>query len=510
MAGIGDYVHYSYEHFQKYGINQIGDDTGVNGEALAHNVFESQRKQMLAEVRKREQLRNYDIKAIEEQLNFFYGPNQEGLRGDITDEDIEKMHSAIQQYMGDKLSGVNIDYNTLSSAVQEGNMALVEQKMKDKTNTELLKKIQNLGSRSAIGQGSYTTKKAIGERISALVQLRASFGATPPTGLKRLANQIDKLQKDFDAICAMAPNEQIVKLGRGYRNNRSFVNQLNELMSSFTTGSSTLHGEYAEAVIVLTNYMVNTGAAKETANLLRVLQEGTSTQRVAGQDRSRNALLTSHFNTDFVDMNLVTQNSVYQLKQRDGAGNMFMGRATQDKVDVWIDVEGISVPASVKNYNMGNLSMDVHLLSGSSVLQLIQEFEDFTNYYLNVMASHPDSSPNKSLVNQANFAIKMTVLLKALEGGIITADGRSDQADIFIINDNSVGRFRVYLLSDILDKVEHNLNLLKTGSLDEVTTLSNKYIGNVNDRMSAMTRISNLLMELHQMKLDVAIKKEVF
>ena len=162
MAGIGDYVHYSYEHFQKYGINQIGDDTGVNGEALAHNVFESQRKQMLAEVRKREQLRNYDIKAIEEQLNFFYGPNQEGLRGDITDEDIKKMHSAIQQYMGDKLSGVDIDYNTLSSAVQEGNMALVEQKMKDKTNTELLKRVQNLGSRGAIGQGSYTTKKVNG------------------------------------------------------------------------------------------------------------------------------------------------------------------------------------------------------------------------------------------------------------------------------------------------------------------------------------------------------------
>jgi hypothetical protein len=54
--------------------------------------------------------------------------------------------------------------------------------------------------------------------------------------------------------------------------------------------------------------------------------------------------------------------------------------------------------------------------------------------------------------------MKLTVLLKALSGAVISRSkdgsiGFSPQADLFIVNDNSVGKFRVYLIEEILDAV---------------------------------------------------------
>ena len=113
--------------------------------------------------------------------------------------------------------------------------------------------------------------------------------------------------------------------------------------------------------------------------------------------------------------------------------------------------------------------------------------------------------------------MKLTVLLKALAGGVAgrSADGQigmSQEADLFIINDNSVGRFRVYLIDDILNAVQANIDLLKTGGLDHLSKLSNTYVGSRGDLNmgDARVRISNLLAQLHQMELQVSIGKQVF
>ena len=153
---------------------------------------------------------------------------------------------------------------------------------------------------------------------------------------------------------------------------------------------------------------------------------------------------------------------------------------------------------------MGNPSTDIHLLSGRSVLALVQEYENFVNHYLNISAEHDDSEPPGGLLNAASVAMKLTVLLKALVGGVAgrTKNGQigmSQQADLFIINDNSVGRFRVYLIDDILNAVQRNIDLLKTGVLDKTSKLSNSYVGSRSDMNmgDARIRISNLLAQLH-------------
>ena len=84
------------------------------------------------------------------------------------------------------------------------------------------------------------------------------------------------------------------------------------------------------------------------------------------------------------------------------------------------------------------------------------------------------------------------------------------QADIFIINDNSKGGFKIYTISDILERVNQNLDLLQVGDIDTLSELDNNYIGTENNSNDALVRISGILAQLHQMQLNVSISKAVF
>ena len=81
---------------------------------------------------------------------------------------------------------------------------------------------------------------------------------------------------------------------------------------------------------------------------------------------------------------------------------------------------------------------------------------------------------------------------------------------IFIINDNSKGGFKIYTISDILERVNQNLDLLQVGDIDTLSELDNNYIGNENNSNDALVRISGILAQLHQMQLNVSISKAVF
>lgn len=511
MAGIGDYVHYKYENYKKYGLNRPFDGAETNnGEAEAQEMFNRQRQDLLNQIKKRENKAKYDTKKIETELNYYYGVQKGGINNMLSKKDLENMHQAIQNFLGSKLDGVTIDYNTLKSAVETGDFDAAALKAHKEGEQSLYDKLSKLGKLNT-NKSSFTSKEAISRRITLLLEARDALASDK--GSKGMVRKIDSLAKTWAEISEALGGDR-VQLGWGNTKNRHFVEDLNDLISKFLSGSSTMHGEYAEALIVLMNYMVNTTAAREVGDLYGVLQNGAGKQRVAGQDRSSNALLSTYFNADFVDLKQVTSGSVYkEFTMQDGAGNNFKANPTQDKVDVYIDVNGLSVPASVKNYNMANVSTDVHLLSGRSVLQLIQEYEIFANHYLNVVAEHGDSEPSGALLQSAHEALKMTVLLKALAGGVITSEGRSDSAELFIVNDNSVGGFKVFLIGDILDKVENNINLLSLGDYDSVSQLANNPVGDIMknpNEMDARTRITNLLMQLHAMKLSVSLKKEAF
>ena len=127
--------------------------------------------------------------------------------------------------------------------------------------------------------------------------------------------------------------------------------------------------------------------------------------------------------------------------------------------------------------------------------------------------------------------MKLTILLKALQGAVFAKDrngqiGNTAAADVFIVNDTSVGKYKVYSINEILDaigiddfletgkfnKIGSNIDLLKTGDFDEMSRLSNDPV-DLNEGLNmadARVRISNLLAHLHSMSLQVSIDRQIF
>lgn len=522
MSKIGHYIHLDYGNYLKYSLKTREE---ANGEIIPPNteeVFNEQISNMRKRIKARKNRLNVNKQEIEDQLNYYYDATKMGkdekLNNGITKEDLNKMRKSIEGFLGEKLNNVIIDENTLSSQAVKGNFKASILQAKEGYRKDLLKEL----SRINVNEESGINRTTVQNRINTLIEIRKRLIRHDSINSESLINTISSLVKEWGKLERelTRANTRRLQINQNDKQ-KKFIEDLNDLISEFLTGSSTVHGEYAEAVVVGINYLANARAQGETHNLIKGLSDVLQTN-VKGQERSRKGLQALRFDSDFVDLDQVIDGTIYDSKYSatDAIGNKFSSNITQDKVDVEIDIGDLKIPASVKNINLKNKISDIHLLEGRSVLALVQDYSTFVNHYLNVMAKHSNGEPSGhgDLIDKATETMKLTILLKALEGGVFSQStdgqiGRSQKADLFIINDNSIGRFKVYYIDDILDRIENRLNLIKTGDLDKVKRLDNDYVGSKldgPDMGNARIRISNLLAQLHRMELNVSIDKQVF
>lgn len=530
---IGNYVHYRYENYIENGLT-INSRQGITEQDIS-KVFEEQIKRVYDLGKTRKTSKELDLKKIENQLNFWFDARNKKNKLDgieVTQEELEIMEKAINNFLEKHLQGVDINMDTLRAAVLSGNFN--EELLKIQTNSgkELLKVLQSFNELKVSTKTGTRNIGALQSRINALLSARDCL--KDDVNSQSMKNSIDDLEKKWKELVYFFNKKakQSIDIsdennsGKAIKNTKrlqNFVDELNTILKGFRYSSAAAHGEYAETAIVAMNALINYHALKNTSDLFGFINNALNTE-VKGKDTSRKILNISHFDSNFTDLGLISEGTHYKNEldiNKETSLGYFSTKSTQDKVDIIFNFkdgeEVFGIPASVKNYNLQNTRFnDIHLLSGRSVLVLVQEFEDFVNHYLNVMAEHPDKGPSSSLIDLAHYTMKLTVLLKAIQGGVETNKGISEKADLFIINDNSQGRYKVYTIDQILDKIIFSVNkledILKTGDLDNTKILENKFIGTESefDENNAKKRISNLLNKLHQMELKVSISKSVF
>lgn len=520
MSKIGNYIHLDYGNYLKYSLKTREEADGEITPPNTEEIFNEQISNMRKRIKARKNRLNINKQEIEDQLNYYYDATKMGkdekLNNGITKEDLNKMRKSIEGFLGEKLNNVTIDENTLSSQVVKGNFKASILQAKEGYTKDLLKELSQIN----VNEESSINRATVQNRINTLIEIRERLIRHDAINSENLINTINSLVKEWEMLKIELIGTNIRRLQINQNDKqKKFIRDLNDLISEFLTGSSTIHGEYAEAVVVGINYLANARAQGETHNLIKGLSDALQTN-VKGQERSGKGLQALRFDSDFVDLDQVIDGTIYDSKYSatDALGNKFSSNITQDKVDVEIDIGDLKIPASVKNINLKNKISDIHLLEGRSVLALVQDYSTFVNHYLNVIAEHSNGEPSNDLIDKATETMKLTILLKALEGGVFSQStdgqiGRSQKADLFIINDNSIGRFKVYYIDDILDRIENHLNLIKTGDLDKVKRLDNDYVGSKldgPDMGNARIRISNLLAQLHRMELNVSISKQVF
>ena len=516
MAKIGDYVHYRWTSFEERGINKI-KGASMGGEAAAEDVFKSQiamAKKGLGTARLKRTL-----EGIEKQLNYWFqlmkGKNPE-LKRNYSTQEIQEMKAALEQHYAAILKNAIIDDKTLSAAVSTGqyNIKIFDEIQNCK---EILNNLQNYASKKSLSTKQFTSYEAVEKRMTELLALRDKISedlTNIDDSTLNLFLGLNQLQAEWTKLTQDIGQSKQISFAT-HPEARSLVQDLNEIIKLFLRGKSQVVGTYTEGVVAAINKFVTADTIIHTNDILQALN-----QNIKSANKSQSALLESNISSN-IDIEKVVEKTTYAKESSKTPFGRITTSKTEGKVDVIYEFNDLKIPASVKNYNFANTGKfadDIHILQGSSILQLIQEYQDFSNYYMNIAAVHPDGDPTASVLSQAHLAMKMTILLHALQGStqrMLASGGVNPDtpAEIFIINDSSKGRFRVFSMRDILRRVSADVeSYLKITNFESIETLTNDWEGE-EDTFSwsqAYVRITHLLQQLHNIQFDVSISKSIF
>lgn len=505
---IGNYVHLHYKNYLKYSLNT--PESGQEKTPNIQKIFQDQTEAIYKNSKSKKE--NIKIKELEDLLNFYFNPNK-NTKLTPEEENIKKyspyLIDAVRKSLGKAGHKIKVTQELAAEAISGNYDKILKQA--DYNFIKYYKK--ELNERDQIYKSSIT------RLINELLGLREKIVSNQTKKAKELLEKLSKLNEEWTRIKTENKGKWIQV--KNSKNNKTFFNELNNLLGELSLANVTqAGGMVGELGTIGITALANIQTGKEVNNIVQYLEEEMS-KRVKGQDRSKKGLLLTNFDTDYVNLDQVVSGTSY-IKDKD-SDNYFTVMFTQDKVDIEVEFGGEKILGSVKNYNLANTEFeDIHLLSGKSVLALVQEYGDFVNHFLNIAAEHEDDegTEHSKILDQAIYTMKLTILLKALQGAVYAKD-RSGQAgntaavDVFIVNDTSVGKYKVYSINEILNAIEEkvkNIKFLKTGDFDEMSRLSNDPV-NLNEGLNmedARVRISNLLAQLHSMSLQVSIDRQIF
>ena len=223
---------------------------------------------------------------------------------------------------------------------------------------------------------------------------------------------------------------------------------------------------------------------------------------------------------------------------------------SQNKVDVTLNIPnpvaglgiGSKLNATVKNYRLPSSNKQIHLVDGTSIGVLVEGYSNFMYHYMNVTAAHrdiDDQTNNEINDNLKLFhdTMKQLLTINALGGGqyYLADQGQklqqNDYASILIVNDVYGRGFKIMHISDIIAKVQQNIEdsielsekwneKLQDGSKVEITgypkNFAYRYGSNeaslsshwkkISKFSSGQARIQAILKDLYSRKIRLSIK----
>lgn len=531
---IGNYIHYRYSNYLKYGL---GINKKLASSQTANQVFKAHEKQLKTLLKQRTSKNKEKIKdKLEKQMNFFFNPkNSKKVIEDTQADDLKKkvilIFKQIMENKGIDISKVNIDYDRLLA--EGGQIVTIDD---SGTKIELAKERKTRLGRE--GQKT-TTYSAVVRRVQELIALRNNLIESASltdndnkfiTAVNNLETQYEKLINEFkQAITDSQGNLSIVKqqgkkgvkiAGSMARVNitqgteADFVKSVQALMDmTVQTTNTMITGYLGEYIPVISQQLFQIAATRGIKECLNFLDIDLITGKVLGDERSRK-ILRKEFVINRKDSSHSIDAQIGNVKIR--------SNYTQDKVDIVLDIDKHNkINASVKNVNLHS-GHNISLLSGTSLLNILQDYQLFTNHYLNITStigrSPDDKKPNNILLQRAHDLAKLTLVTHSFMGYVWGADknGNIDhtkKAEIFVVNDTSQtkGYFKVYFISDLLDKIWQNINLANVEDFNTIKEYKNEFLGEQQDKNipAAFARIAKILTELHKMKLEVSVSPQI-
>lgn len=476
MSAIGDYIHLNAANYNRYGINKDG-----KGNREQYN-FGRQKENINARLQA-SKIKNQ--KGLESSLNSILSTE------DTSENNAAAIRQEIEKILNERFaeSMGKINWNT-------GNVTADLSRAKEITS----KSIETSAKQKSV------ELKSIMVRIRAIEEARNSI--TNKQKQNELTAKINTIYKELNYILTGAQKGMITYLKNTSINklqnkrielnekSQNLITTINSVLKAYaaTPAINLQKGDLFEYAIALAPAVAKINAGTNIEEYMQQLEK-----QVSGGDRSRVVI-------DFDKNNFTEHLNLKQLEMKgyvvsEGTKTAYSYGTSQEKIDVRLEWEGENLTISAKNVNL-NSPMGIHILSGSSLLYLLQdENTDFVNHYLNIVATHEDHVAINADIAGAHEAMKYTLLFKALSGQTFGREG----ATLFIVNDNTKsGGVHIYDIKGLINKASDNLEAF-TSVTSNGQDIASLQINNAR-RKTYSDRITAFIAEVHKQKISATLK----
>lgn len=478
MSAIGNYIHYTAKGYEKHGITKNG----------TFQAWNSQRNEIIKKAASlRTSLTATDRMQLEGVLNGM-------LRPAADDTMVAKARQEVEAYM-------NASFKEKTEKINWDTGNIEWPKKRSDTLTTLHR------HRSESGQLEINLKEML-DKVNKLMEIIAKQAKVESNGkvlsleCKKLARLAKQVQDRMDGNLKKNGWVYGLTTSKNILTDEQVIKYLNSLIETYAAhpAINLQKGTAFEAMIAMAPFVAQ-GMATEEA-----------TKQIKGSVKEQVIIEPSNFSSDYISINGPDNN--YTIKTS--------GSVAQGKVDVELTWNNKITKISAKNVNLGNPYAQIHILSGSSLMYLIQDMDhDYVNHFLNLQAEHGvlNSKGGYKKVPKNYFGekrklvmqeMKLYLFYKALSGD----NYKRKAVDLFVINDNSKGEVRVYSIEDIVNKVIYN-----SGALSQISVTNQNGVNIINlplfknDRVAGdatgQQRITSVLAQVHAIKISSSFRPSI-
>ena len=478
MSAIGDYVHYSALGYINHGTTLRGQP-----DTFGAAVFNAQRSKIIQSQIGKEAFTATERTNLEEAITQLMRPTG-------TDEEV---------------AAINELWNEMVRAF--------EQEFQNDVAGQISRATANIGSSNPLtGVKKIQKSEGGGVRYSTILtrigQINNSIQLIPNSKSKQELMQ--RVENIYDMVSQLSGETRNILAATGYNletkkatgemtvNSRMYTwDEAGPVLSAINRLAAKSQGAAGLQKGTLFEYMIAVAPLVGQGGGLQKLQE--SINHVVGTTGKSHVTFDPNDFAPAVNLGKVLGNT-YRYNANTHLYSSTI--AAQDKVDVELTFNGKTTGVSAKNINLQS-GFDIHLLSGTSMLSLLAGIgADYANHYLNVVATQGNYMLS-SLINLAHESFRVSALLMAFEGYRAGAA----KADVFIVNDNTTGRVRVYNIADLVLAATSTVNsfaVTANGGPISAIQLKNEW-----NEGGYPGRITELLASVHAQKISVTLSPSI-
>lgn len=450
---IGDYIHYTNQGYQDFGITQKGPAKGDAAYESRYKILDRAREQQKIHSRAQK-----DIKGLESFLNTLIYPEEKKSKNQIDQKVFSQFQKMVQQAFQEKWGFFNIDMRHLhvykTKKIAETQQSISTSSLQSYSN-QLTVLVERLGTKK-------DTEKDVQE-------------------IKKIIKKIEIIAKQ---------NNPDAEIDLTIKKNKDLIAEINYALSLATFNYKML-GDAFEIWLAGAAELANYESQNTSKELLQDFCKDLN-KKVSGGNTAKSVVSVANVSAEFVDKEAIKQPLIDSKWSLSDTVDVIT-KSSQQKTDMTFNWKGTPLQVSAKNYSLKDDGAVIHLLSGTSLYQILLSGSlsaSYVNHFLNIVTTN-----DKSSLQYAHNNLKLIILAQALTGQGLKDSGMSDT---FIINARSKKHIYVFTMNQIFKAYSKTPEAINIGNTLSITQSLEP--GGPKDR------ITKLIASLHAEKLNVSIK----